>query len=163
MIKVYDNLIDKETQARFLSECKSQEYNIDVTDVVEDANTASGCSSAMSIHTYMYNKLKAIIDTNISEVAGLELYDCHVNCFFPREVPNFHTDNESDGSITLLYYANTNNYTEGGTEILDKDNFEVRSILPRPGRIVIFPGNCLHRATSFRDKKRFTVAFKYRP
>ena len=28
---------------------------------------------------------------------------------------------------------------------------------------MIMRGNCLHRATSFRGSRRFTIAYKYRP
>jgi hypothetical protein len=35
------------------------------------------------------------------------------------------------------------------------------SIAPIPNRLTIFKGDVLHSATSFRDKHRFSIAFKY--
>lgn len=157
-IKIYDGLVSKEDQTKFLSECLSLTYKVDAWDMTPE--DASGASAGVDVCTYMYNKLMMIINKNIPEVEGLSVYDCYVNCFFPRETPNWHLDSDSDKSRTLLYYANTNQFNEGGTEFLDKDI--AISVLPRDGRIVVFPGNYWHRATSFRDRKRFTIAFKYK-
>ena len=38
---------------------------------------------------------------------------------------------------------------------------EIRGIPPFPNRLVCFDSNILHRATTFRDKFRFTLALKY--
>lgn len=160
MIKIYDDLFDDESISRFLTDIKSQDYHVDVSDNGHD--TESGCSSPVSYHSLFYNKMLITIQTSIPEVANLTLTDCYINCFFPREFPNFHVDSDDASAMTLLYYANSNEFNEGGTEIYNSDTHEVRCILPKPGRIVIFSGNYLHRATSFRDKKRFTVAFKYK-
>ena len=158
--KVYDNLFDKDTVSRFLADAKSEHYDINCTD---DNNHLSGASSAMHNHSYTFSKLSAVIHENIEEIAELELYDCHYNVFFEREVTNWHVDNNSEDSITLIYYCNSTTDKEGGTEIYDPETHQVTSILPAPGRIMIMRGNCLHRATSFRGSRRFTIAYKYRP
>ena len=158
--KVYDNLFDKETISRFLIDAKSEMYDINCTD---DGKHYSGASSAMSQHSYVFSKAQSIIDTSIEEIKGLTLYDCHYNVFFEREVTNFHQDNSDENSITLIYYCNATVNKEGGTEIFFGDKNEVTSILPVPGRVMIMRGNCLHRATSFRGSRRFTIAFKYKP
>ena len=44
----------------------------------------------MSNHSYTFNKLTATIDKNIEEARELQLYDCHYNVFFEREVTNQH-------------------------------------------------------------------------
>ena len=38
---------------------------------------------------------------------------------------------------------------------------EIVGILPLPNRMVYFPAKIMHRATSFRDRHRFTLALKY--
>jgi len=38
---------------------------------------------------------------------------------------------------------------------------EIKGIRPVAGRIVIFDSNILHKATSFRNQIRYTVALKY--
>jgi len=158
-IEIYDDLVSVGDQRKFLSECNRLGYNVNAWD--ESPADASGASASVSIHSYMHNKLMMIIGNNIMSVEGLQPYDCYVNCFFPNENPNWHIDNDSDKSRTLIYYANTNDFNEGGTEFLGENT--VMSVLPKAGRIVVFPGNYKHRATSFRDKKRFTIAFKYKP
>ena len=158
--KVYDDLVDADDVDRYLREAKEVHYDINCTD---DNNHLSGASSAMSNHSYTFNKLTATIDKNIEEVRELELYDCHYNVFFEREVTNWHFDNSNEDSITLIYYCNATKDKDGGTEIYDGEKHLVTSILPYPGRIMIMRGNCLHRATAFRGSRRFTIAYKYKP
>ena len=38
---------------------------------------------------------------------------------------------------------------------------EIKGILPKPNRMLGFDADLLHRATTFRDKHRFTIAIKY--
>ena len=40
---------------------------------------------------------------------------------------------------------------------------EIRGVVPISNRMVYFDANILHRATTFRDRHRFTVAIKYMP
>ena len=47
----------------------------------------------------------------------------------------------------------------GETQFLIDD--EIKGVLPLPNRIVGFDSNLLHRATSFRDNHRFTLAAKF--
>ena len=150
----------KETAAHWGIDAKSEMYDINCTD---DGKHYSGASASMSQHSYVFSKAQSIIDTTIEEIKGLTLYDCHYNVFFEREVTNFHQDNSDENSITLIYYCNATVNKEGGTEIFFGDKNEVTSILPVPGRVMIMRGNCLHRATSFRGSRRFTIAFKYKP
>ena len=47
----------------------------------------------------------------------------------------------------------------GETQFLIDD--EIKGVLPLPNRIIGFDANLLHRATSFRDNHRFTLAAKF--
>ena len=66
------------------------------------------------------------------------------------------------GYETLLYYVNTENINvdEGGeTFFIEKEN---RIGIPYvAGRIIIFDANILHKASSFRNLDRFTIALKW--
>ena len=68
-----------------------------------------------------------------------------------------------DGShgVTFLFYANEEWSIEmhGETQFLIDD--QITGILPYPNRMVKFDADILHRATSFRDGHRFTLAVKY--
>jgi len=90
---------------------------------------------------------------------GQRLCEMYINCFAPSERPYFHTDGE-DG-ITFLYYPNDKWEPDDGGETQFVINNEIRGIFPTPNRLVLFEGNILHRATTFRDRHRFTVAIKY--
>lgn len=161
MIEVLDGKVDKETRERFLRDIRSLSYNINVTDAIDD--DVSGASAPLEKDSYIFNKLYAIINDNFNDkLKDLQIVDAYVNCFYPNERPAWHVDSDELDAITVLYYANTTEYDEGGTEFLDTSTDEVRSILPVHGRIILFSSYLMHRATSFRDKQRFTVAFKYK-
>ena len=82
----------------------------------------------------------------------------YVNCFAPGENPYFHIDGSH---VTFLFYANEewNIKMHGETQFFI-DN-EIYGVLPYPNRMIKFNANIMHRATSFRDRHRFTLAVKY--
>jgi hypothetical protein len=60
----------------------------------------------------------------------------------------------------LFYITPKYDYDEGGeTQLLIDGN--IIGIRPIPSRLLIFDGNVMHKATSYRSKPRLTVAFKY--
>ena len=78
--------------------------------------------------------------------------------FAPSETPYFHTDGEG---ITFLYYPNLEwNLQDGGETQFYVDG-NILGVPPAPNRLVMFDGEIVHRASSFRDRYRFTVAIKY--
>ena len=84
----------------------------------------------------------------------------YINCFAPSENPYFHIDN--DNGLTFLYYVTNHDWGEndgGETQFLIND--EIRGVLPLSNRLVGFDATLLHRATSFRDRHRFTLAAKF--
>lgn len=88
-----------------------------------------------------------------------KLYRLYINLFTPREVPYFHIDGEK--TTTCLYYINPHvSYDEGGeTQFIVDD--EIKTVSSKPGRLVIFNGELKHRATSFRNYPRLTLAYKF--
>ncbi len=91
---------------------------------------------------------------------NLFLFRAYINLFSAGEQPNFHTD---EGKLTSLYYINIDNYNlnEGGcTEILTHKQHLV-SVLPIRNTLVTFDAELPHRATSFKNMSRFTLALKY--
>ena len=108
-------------------------------------------------------KIYSLFESKLSVVPfikGRELYRMYVNCFAPSENPYFHTDGE-DG-YTFLYYPQKDWKLDDGGEtqfIIDNNLY---GILPEPNRMIMFEANIPHRATTFRDRYRFTVAIKYK-
>ncbi len=81
-----------------------------------------------------------------------------VNRFEAKEVPQFHRDL---CPITCLLYADTPEWNfddHGETQLLV--NGEVRGILPRPNRLLLFDGYLMHRATSFQTRTRHTISLQ---
>lgn len=93
----------------------------------------------------------------------LALDSVYINCFAPGEKPYFHIDTPEgiSQSYTCLYYANQNWDLNQGGETQFYMNNGIYGILPIPNRMVIFDGSIQHRATSFRNYHRFTIAVKY--
>ena len=83
----------------------------------------------------------------------------YVNCFAPNENPYFHTD--GDNGLTFLYYPNMDWDLQEGGETQFYINDDIYGITPIPNRMVVFDANIQHRATTFRNQYRFTLAIKY--
>lgn len=93
-------------------------------------------------------------------VPQLKLNRMYVNCFAPTEQPYFHTDGSSR-NVTFLYYPTTSWELDDGGETQFVVDSEIYGVTPIPNRMVYFNASTPHRATSFRNRHRFTVAIKY--
>ena len=93
---------------------------------------------------------------------NLKLYRMYINLFAPGENPYFHTDSTDDEDITFLYYVPSDDWDiDDGGETQFYHDGEMTGVLSIPNRMVYFDSTILHRATSFRDRWRWTVAIKY--
>ena len=100
-----------------------------------------------------YDKTKDLVPKDMN------LYRMYINCFAPSERPYFHRD--GDTGITFLYYVNgTDDLNEGGETQIVEDGL-IKGVLPISNRLVQFNANVLHRATTYRNSHRFTLAVKY--
>jgi SM-20-related protein len=96
---------------------------------------------------------------------GCVLERVHVNLMLYGDVQFPHTD--ADEGVTVLYYANPewNEHWFGETIFYNAAREALVAVSPRPGRVVAFNGEMLHRAgVPSREcfVPRTTVAFKYR-
>jgi hypothetical protein len=101
----------------------------------------------------------AVIRTHFA-IKNLKVTRAYVNLFLPNEHTYFHADGDV---ITCLFYITPDHdINEGGeTQFIIDD--KIVGIQAKPSRLVIFDGNILHRATSFRNNPRITVALKFIP
>ena len=104
------------------------------------------------------------IKDKFSQMKELDTYRIYINCFAPSERPYFHIDGDgctNNGcKYTFLYYPNMNwDVDRGGETQFFVDN-TFYGVAPIPNRIILFDQSLLHRATSFRDTHRFTVAIR---
>ena len=140
-----------------ISYCNSCSYTYGEVDNQNTPPTGMvhNISESEKIYSLFESKLSAV-----PFIKGMELYRMYVNCFAPSENPYFHTDGE-DG-YTFLYYPQKDWKLDDGGEtqfIIDNNLY---GILPEPNRMIMFEANIPHRATTFRDRYRFTVAIKYK-
>ena len=108
---------------------------------------------------YLSIKLKM----NLKNFQKKYLSRFYINCFSPK-------DEFSCGTLMLLqekillFGYNFPDYRydleEGGETQFILDD-EIYGIIPQPNRMISFPAQILHRATSLRTRYRFTVAIKY--
>lgn len=106
----------------------------------------------------IYSLFRNRIEQSDSGLVNRKLYRMYVNCFAPTENPYFHIDGQG---VTLLYYPQLEWDLNDGGETQFYVDGNIYGITPEPNRIVIFDASILHRATTFRNKHRFTVAIKY--
>jgi len=160
MIKIFDHAIDQNSQLEIHKELSNLNYEHGESDY--EGAEVIGLSSELSKDTFTFKILNNIL-TKIKDLDDFNLVRTYVNKFEPKDKPLFHVDS-FDGGVTALYYANDKEHDLdelGGTQFYIADIDEIKEVLPIPGRIIIFSGKIRHRATSFRTKNRYTVAFKY--
>jgi hypothetical protein len=170
-IKTYDDLLSEDEHQKLLTEVFNLQYHYGETDEENTPPSGMTCDLDPANH-YTHN----ILESYLKEFDFLK--DCYcqrsyVNTFAPNERTYFHHDFTQ---YTALYYPGPfwNINDEGETKffftsnpfdsIIQKDSEDMPimvSIAPIPNRLVIFKGDVLHSATSFRDKHRFSVAFKF--
>ena len=156
-IEIKDNFLEETDAKRVLEYCVQSSYTYGEVDTPQTPPT--GMVHEIQRDEDIYKLFESKIKNYYRYVRKLNLYRMYVNCFSPSENPYFHTD--GDKGVTFLYYVNDEwTLNEGGeTQILVDD--EIRGVLPLPNRIVGFNANLLHRATSFRNRHRFTLAVKF--
>ena len=156
MIEIKDQFLCEEDWNYVFSYCENGSYVYGETDGFNLPPT--GMTHEIPKNSLIYilfeEKTKNFVSNNH------KLYRMYVNCFAPSENPYFHTDGDN-GDITFLYYPNKIwDIQKGGETQFIVDN-EIYGVTPMPNRMVYFDASILHRATSFRDRHRFTVAIKY--
>jgi Rps23 Pro-64 3,4-dihydroxylase Tpa1-like proline 4-hydroxylase len=126
----------------------------------KDNPIKNGMSLDLSPENKVYKIFSDKISSTFHEVRELTLYRAYVNCFAPNEWSFYHSDTD-EYSLTFLYYLNDSWDINEGGETHFYNNNTITAVPPIPNRIVYFDGRILHKATSFRNRHRFTIAIKY--
>lgn len=157
MIQIFDNKIHNKEE--IFQELCSLPYKFGESDNPNSEPT--GLTTEINEKTITYSSIINFISTN-QVLKNKTIHRSFVNLFIPKEFANYHTDG-GDNEYTLLYYANLNfDLNEDGETKFLSENNTLTSVLPIPGRIVVFPANYKHTASPYRTKHRFTVAFKFK-
>jgi len=155
MLEIFDNKIPNID--KIYKELTRLPYYYGERDAAEYAPT--GMVSPLANDTITYNSILDFLP-RCEPLKDRTIIRAYVNLFAPRENANFHIDGEK--GMTLLYYANLDfDFNEGGETKFLSNNNTIMSILPVPGRIVVFPAEFKHTASPFKNNHRFTVAFKF--
>lgn len=119
--------------------------------------------AANSVFRYWHQKVVART-AELYPTCKLELTRVYGNSVLYGDHQHAHTDN--DTGVTALYFANCQweENWHGETIFYDRDGEAHYAVGPRPGRLVVFPGDVLHRAgvpAKTCLQPRLTVAFKF--
>ena len=155
MIKIYDDFLSKKEQNHVLDYCAEAPYKYGESD--SDSTPPTGMTHDIPENGYIHELF--CVKTQVLVPEELIFYRMYINCFAPREIPYFHTD--GDDGVTFLYYPQRGwKQNDGGETQIYEDDM-IKGIPPISNRMLMFDASLLHRATSFRDRHRFTIAVKY--
>jgi len=156
-VEIIDGFLEKKDLEFVFDYCFKASYSYGEIDY--DSAPPTGMVHNIKSDEIIYKIFESKIRDSYDIVQGMNLSRMYINCFAPSENPYFHIDHNA---LTFLYYVNNCVWqiNDGGeTQFLIDD--EIKGVIPLHNRIVGFDASLLHRATSFRDKHRFTVAIKF--
>ena len=155
-IKYNDSFLSPDDFRKVLDLCHTTDYSYGESD--DYGLPPTGMISQIQPKEDVFVLFKEILKEKCPFIGEMYYHRMHINCFAPCENPYFHVDGEG---ITFLYYVgNQWNLQDGGETQFYVDG-NIHGISPIPNRLVMFDGMIQHRATSFRNQHRFTVAIKY--
>lgn len=169
-IRTYDDFLDPTDASNIHNYLLNLRYSFGETD--ESGTPPTGLITNLETNSPVYQTLYSAI-SNIKELNDCTCDRAYVNLFAPKEDTYFHHDftdytvlyypnfdwNINDGGETKFYF--TKNIFEGIIQTNSEDMPIMISIAPIPNRLLIFNGDVLHSATSFKNKHRFSIAFKF--
>lgn len=159
LIDCIDDFLNESEYVSVLQYCVKAPYTYGETDNADTPPT--GMISPIEENNLIYRIFEDKIKEKISLVSDLKIYRMYINCFSPGENPYYHIDGKN--GITCLYYVNPDfDVNDGGETQFIIDKKQGMNIFPVPNRMCFFDANITHRATSFRNIHRFTIAIKLR-
>lgn len=156
-VQTCDDVFSMQEHRLILEYCLDCEYTYGETDSKNHKPT--GMVHNIPEQSKIYQLIRQKIETSIPAISQMKLYRMYVNCFAPSENPYFHVDGQT--GITFLYYPQTDWNLDDGGETQFYIDGNIYGITPVANRMVMFDAAVQHRATTFRDRHRFTVAIKY--
>jgi len=171
-IHVVDGLFDR-AYVRVLHETfkalpfRRQEYSTEATKNVRHWSHEFGLDS-LAVALPLRAWRDAIVSKTVELVAGrdVSLNRVHVNSQSYGDVQHAHQDVVS--GVTSLYFANAEWAEDWDGELIlyNREGEPFHAVAPRPGRLVVFAGDILHRGgipSRTCLEPRLTVAFKFKP
>jgi len=151
-----DNFLSQEEFLKVSQYCMDTEYRYGEID--DDGLPPRGMINEIQSEEDVFRILRVRLEEKEPMIKDMSFYRMYVNCFAPGENPYFHEDGEC---ITFLYYVNMDWDLQNGGETQFYIDGNILGVPALPNRLVMFDGMIPHRATSFRNGHRFTIAIKY--
>ena len=90
------------------------------------------------------------------------------NCFRFGDSPNLHIDGESEEALSFMVYPVSEwNESWGGETVFVRDGEVTDCVVPKPGRVVVFPGSIPHGGKAPNRQHggvaRFSAVFQFTP
>ena len=166
-VTVIDRVFTQDEVSALYGLLEALPYRLNDYDVEETAYSRhwkSELPAAMVAGNALFRRGLALA-TAWARPARIELARVHANLHLYGDMQFPHTD--VAGGTTLLYYANPawDEKWLGETVFYDDAREPVHVVAPRPGRVVIFEADTLHRAgVPSREcfQPRISLAFKFR-
>ena len=156
MIDIIDDFLSPEDNQYVWFYCLNSSYTYGAVDAPDKNPTGMMCQVPESERFY-----KIFAEATQKIVPDLRLVRIYINCFAPTENPWFHVDSMYENAKTFIYYpACSDDIDNCGTTQFYIDDY-IHGVIPKTNRMIYFDSSITHRATSFRDGHRFTVAVKY--
>jgi Rps23 Pro-64 3,4-dihydroxylase Tpa1-like proline 4-hydroxylase len=155
-IKYDDNFLSHDDFMKVLHFCRTTDYFFGESD--DYGLPPTGMISQIQAREDIFGLFKDKIKEKCPFIKNMSFYRMYVNIFSPNENPYFHQDGKG---ITFLYYVGEHWSLQDGGETQFYVDGNILGVPPVPNRLVMFDGMIYHRATSFRDRHRFSIAIKY--
>ena len=160
--KIKDNIFHPDDYNYLKEYSRSAPYNYGEGDRIELKPT--GVVHNIDITSSIAKNVDYQLKLTFEEVKNLVFDRMYINCFAPREDAYYHIDapkSEINAKTCLIYLTDGDWIPVMGGETFFYENDKVIGIPPHPNRAICFDASILHRASSFKEGHRFTLAVKY--
>lgn len=160
---IKDNVFHPDDYDYLRDYSRSASYNYGEGDRVNLLPT--GVVHHIDINSSIAKNIDYKLKLSFEELKDLIFDRIYINCFAPREDAFYHIDAPPGQQCkTCLIYLTKDPWVPiMGGETFFYENDRVIGIPPHPNRAICFEASILHRASSFREGHRFTLAVKYHP
>lgn len=157
MINYIDNFLTEQEHKKVYEFCTKAKWTYGELDY--PGRPPTGMGSTIDGNEWVYKLMMRRTLETFEFLQNRRMYRMHMNIFAPGEWAYYHVDRE-DG-YTVLYYPNLEwKLDDGGATEFCVDD-QMSGLYPVPNRVVVFDSSIWHRATSFRDRHRFSLALKF--
>ena len=169
MTEIYDGLVSGELVSAIFGAIHQPVYKFGQKSNPGDmfGFWIANISDEVRANVQPLNTLWRIVDERIAG-GTCEIDRMYVNAYTHGDCPTVHADNYDEGYYTVLYYANEEwSHDWSGETVFYNETRDdiIRSVYPRPGRLVAFDGRIPHVAREpnrICPVVRYTVAMKLR-